>query len=176
MRVIILMLAFLILLSACAQKEERIEITTVFNHGEKIPEKYTCDGADVSPPLKIQNVPAQAKTIAIIVEDPDAPLGTFTHWIIWNIPAQEKVYIPQGVPQEGRVTDPIEAVQGINDFRKIGYNGPCPPPGKTHRYYIRVYALDTELNLKPGANRAELEKAIKGHVLAEGSLYGTYQH
>ncbi len=176
MRVAIIAVALLILMLACTQKGEKIEVTTVFKPGEKIPAKYTCDGADISPPLRIQKISSKAKTIAVILDDPDAPLGTFTHWIIWNIPAQEKVYIPEGLPKEGKISDPIEAVQGINDFRKTGYNGPCPPPGKAHRYYIRVYALDTYLNLKAGANRAELEKAMRGHILAEGSTYGMYQH
>jgi Raf kinase inhibitor-like YbhB/YbcL family protein len=146
-----------------------------FADGGAIPKTYTCDGGDVSPPLKWSGVPEAAKSLALVVEDPDAPRGTWTHWVLFDIPA-DVGELPQGVPTEGRVElgpGGKAARQGKNDFGKTGYGGPCPPSG-THRYVFRIYALGTELGLGPGTTRDQLLRAVKGHVLAEGRLTGRY--
>lgn len=142
-----------------------------FGAREEIPEKYTCDGLDVSPPLSWSGYPAETKSFVIIMEDPDAPGGAFTHWIIYNIPV-EVVELPEGVPAEDRLES--GALQGINDFGRVGYGGPCPPPGETHRYFFRIYALDTVLELPPGATREEVLAALEGHIVGEGGLTGLY--
>lgn len=130
----------------------------------KFPAEYTCDGRDISPKVELSGL--NAKSIAMILDDPDAPSGTFTHWVIWNIKPTE--VIPAGIPNEANVTKPIEAVQGINTGREIGYMGPCPPSGRPHRYFLRVYGLDSMLSLRPGSNRADLERAMKGHIVEQG--------
>jgi len=135
----------------------------------QFPAVYTCDGRDVSPKIELSGL--NAKSIAMILEDPDAPSGNFTHWIIWNIKPTE--VIPGGIPNTANVTKPIEAVQGMNTGREIGYMGPCPPPGKPHRYFLRVYGLDSMLNLKPGSNRTDLEKAMRGHIIQQGEAMAT---
>ncbi len=137
---------------------------------EEFPQKYTCDGADVSPEVGVTGA-ENAEALAIIVDDPDAPGGTFTHWIAWNLPPAS---IPESLPKVGTVKSPVRAVQGVNDFGRVGYAGPCPPPGKPHRYFFRVYALDAPLELEAGATRAELERAMKGHVIAYGEAVATY--
>jgi|Deesub1362A_J573_1020465.scaffolds.fasta_scaffold00065_41 hypothetical protein len=138
------------------------------------PKKYTCDGMDVSPRIKINGVAENAKSIALIMDDPDAPMRTFTHWIIWNIPASKEVVIPEAFPTDVVVEKPLKAVQGVNDFKKIGYGGPCPPPGKPHRYFFRVYVLDRELDLKPGSNRNDLESAMEGGIIQYGEAIAIY--
>jgi Raf kinase inhibitor-like YbhB/YbcL family protein len=145
--------------------------TTAFAAGGAIPKKYTCDAADVSPALQWNDAPAGTESFALIADDPDAPVGTWTHWVIWNIPAKATA-LPEGVPKAGESGD--GALQGKNDFKRIGYGGPCPPPGKPHRYFFKLYALDAKLDLKAGAGRSELERAIKNHVLAQTELMGTY--
>lgn len=145
--------------------------TTAFAAGGAIPKKYTCDAADVSPALQWNDAPAGTGSFALIADDPDAPVGTWTHWVIWNIPAKATT-LPEGVPKTGKSGD--GALQGNNDFKRIGYGGPCPPPGKPHRYFFRLYALNAALDLKEGAGRSELERAIQGHVLAQTELMGTY--
>ena len=145
--------------------------TTAFSPGGAIPKSYTCDGADESPDLSWSGAPAGVKSFALIADDPDAPVGTWTHWLIWNIPAQS-TGLPKGVPKVETLDDGTR--QGRNNFRRIGYGGPCPPPGKPHRYYFKVYALDAKLELKPGATKEELERAMKGHMLAQGELMGKY--
>jgi len=145
--------------------------TTAFSPGGAIPKSYTCDGTDASPDLSWSGAPAGVQSFAMIADDPDAPVGTWTHWLIWNIPAQSPGLL-KGVPKDETLIDGTR--QGRNDFRRIGYGGPCPPPGKPHRYFLKVYALDTKLDLKAGANRDELERATKGHVLAQGELMGKY--
>lgn len=144
--------------------------STAFNEGEAIPRQYTCDGINISPPLEWSGVPKTAKTIAIIADDPDAPAGTWVHWVLYNLPA-ENIGMVENLP----ATENLNAggSQGKNDFGKIGYGGPCPPSG-THRYFFKVYAVDTELPLKAGATKAEVEKAMEGHVLAQAQLMGTY--
>ena len=143
----------------------KMKITSsAFQEGGNIPSKFTCDGADSSPPLQISEVPSGAKSVALIVDDPDAPSGLFTHWTVWNISPQTTT-IAEGSGPKG--------VQGTNDFGKSGYGGPCPPSG-THRYYFKIFALDRELDLPGGAKRSELDAAMKGHVVAQGVLMGRY--
>ncbi len=145
--------------------------TTAFPPGGAIPPNYTCDGADVSPDLSWSGAPAAVQSFALIADDSDAPAGTWTHWLIWNIPAQS-TGMPKSVPTNETLAD--GARQGRNDFQRIGYSGPCPPAGKPHRYFFRLYALNDKLDLRAGANRYELEEAMKGGVLAQGELMARY--
>jgi Raf kinase inhibitor-like YbhB/YbcL family protein len=145
--------------------------STAFSKGGMIPRDYTCDGKDISPPLAWTGVPEGTKSLALICDDPDAPMGTWVHWVIFNIPARIED-LPASIPPEQVLES--GARHGINDFRKFGYGGPCPPGG-THRYYFKVYALDIELVEKPGITKAELLKAMEGHILAEGRLMGRYR-
>lgn len=148
-----------------------IKITsTAFEEGGLIPEKYTCDGMDVSPPLAWGSAPEGTKTFALICDDPDAPMGTWVHWVLFNLPASVNE-LSENIPPERELEN--GAKQGTNDFMKIGYGGPCPPGG-THRYYFKLYALDTELNLEAGAKKPQLLNAIEGHILVEGRLMGRY--
>jgi len=152
------------------QKNE-IKVTSVaFQQGQPIPRQYTCAGVNISPPLEWSGLPKTAKTIAIVVNDPDAPGGTWVHWVLYNVPADNIGFV-ENVP----VSETLKAggFQGKNDFGKIGYGGPCPPSG-THRYFFKLYAVDAELPLKAGATWAELEKALDDHVVAQGQLMGTY--
>jgi len=138
--------------------------SSAFHEGANIPSKFTCDGSDTSPPLQIAGVPSGAKSLVLIVDDPDAPGGLFTHWLVWNIPPQTGSIAEGSAPQ---------GVQGANDFGKSGYRGPCPPPG-THRYSFKIFALDRELELRSGAKRSQVDAAMKGHVIAQGELVGRY--
>jgi Raf kinase inhibitor-like YbhB/YbcL family protein len=148
-------------------------ISNAFKEGGAIPIEHTCDGDDLSPALSWSNVPEAAQSLALICEDPDAPKGTFVHWIIYNL-APTTSALAEGVPAVEMLPD--GAVQGQNDLDLVGYGGPCPPPGdRAHRYFFRLYALDTEVRLPAGAGRNELALAIEGHILAEGHLMGTYQ-
>jgi len=145
--------------------------STAFKDGEMIPGKYTCDGANISPPLSWNALPAGTKSLVLICDDPDAPAGTWVHWVYYDIPP-ETTDLPENVaplqhPQTG-------GTQGKNDFRKIGYGGPCPPGG-THRYYFKIYALDVMLVLPPGATKAEVLKAMEGHVVDKTALMGKYK-
>ena len=146
--------------------------SSAFSEGSAIPKKHTCDDRDASPPLKWSGVPANAKSLALICDDPDAPAGTWVHWVLYNIPAMV-TELPEGVP----ATEVVQggAKQGLNDFQRLGYGGPCPPRGKPHRYYFKLYALDAELSLKPSATKRDVVNAMQGHILAEGQLMGTYQ-
>jgi len=144
----------------------------VFTNGAPIPDRDTCDGANVSPPLKWMGTPSGAKSLALICEDPDAPGGTWTHWVLYNIPPTT-TELPEGVPATPSTPDKLQ--QGTNDFKQAGYGGPCPPGGASHRYFFRLYALDTELSLPAGTTEADLLQAIKGHILAGGELMGTYK-
>lgn len=146
--------------------------STAFASGAAIPDAYTCKGADVSPVLVWSSPAGQISSFAIIMDDPDAPAGTWVHWVLWNIPPNTHA-LPENVNKSG--TLPTGALQGRNDFGKVGYNGPCPPPGKTHRYYFRLYALDAMLALEPGATRQQLDAAMKGHVLGKAEHMGTYK-
>jgi hypothetical protein len=146
---------------------ENLTLTSpAFEDGGAIAAKYTCDSENSSPPLVIGSVPDKARSLALIVDDPDAPGGMWVHWVAWNIPPQTRE-IPENWLPDG-------ASQGRNDWRRNKYGGPCPPSG-THHYYFKLYALDTTLNLEPMATKADLELAMKGHVLASGQLMGTYQ-
>jgi len=150
-----------------------ITITSpAFAGGRPIPAKYTCDGSDVSPPLQWTNAPANAKSFALIADDPDAPMGTWVHWVLYDLSAGTNA-LPEDAAKSQYFSG--NAKQGINDFKCPGYGGPCPPPGKPHRYFFKLYALDTLLDLKPGATKKDVEAAMQGHVLAEGRLMGTYQ-
>jgi len=143
-----------------------------FQKGGWIPPRYTCDGKDLSPDLAWSGAPDGTKSFALICEDPDAPMGTWIHWIIFNLPARTTA-LPVGVPTTGELAD--GARQGLNDFHRIGYGGPCPPKGPAHRYFFTLYALDTKLPLKPGIKKKDLMRAMQGHVLSETSLMGRYQ-
>ena len=145
--------------------------SNAFPNGETIPKKFTCDGPDVSPQLSWKNAPPSAQSFALVMDDPDAPVGTWVHWVLYNLPANTKE-LPEGVEKQEKLAS--GAAQGRNDFRKIGYGGPCPPPGKPHRYFLKLYALDGKLNLSAGATKADLERAMKGHVLGEAELMGRY--
>ena len=143
----------------------KMKITSsAFQEGANVPSKFTCDGADTSPPLQIADVPAGAKSLVLLVDDPDAPSGLFTHWIVWNISPQTSS-VGEGSAPKG--------VQGTNDFGKSGYGGPCSPSG-SHRYFFKIFALDRELDFPAGAKRAQLDAAMKGHVIAQGELMGRY--
>lgn len=146
-----------------------------FAEGAAIPKVFTCDGKDISPPLAWSGVPASTRELALLCDDPDAPRGTWTHWILFNVPPQV-TGLPEAVPAASRAKSgepQTPAPQGKNDFGKNGYGGPCPPSG-THRYVFRLFALDTHLPPEAGASRKALLQAIQGHVLAEGKLVGTY--
>jgi Raf kinase inhibitor-like YbhB/YbcL family protein len=145
--------------------------STAFSAHQAIPKKFTCDGPDVSPKLSWSDPPAKTQSFALIMDDPDAPGGTWVHWVFYDAPTDAKE-LPEGVPKQEEL--PGGARQGRNDFGKIGYGGPCPPPGKPHRYFFKVYALDTKLNLKSGATKADVERAMKGHILAQAELIGRY--
>lgn len=145
--------------------------STAFSSGASIAKNYTCDGSDVSPSLSWTGAPAGTQSFALIADDPDAPAGTWVHWILYNLPGSAKE-LPEGVKKEQQLSD--GTLQGRNDFRKIGYNGPCPPPGKPHRYFFKLYALNAKLALKAGATNNDVESAMKGHVLAQTELLGKY--
>ncbi|MFN3477424.1 MAG: YbhB/YbcL family Raf kinase inhibitor-like protein [Candidatus Methylomirabilales bacterium] len=143
-----------------------------FQPDQSIPRKYTCDGPDVSVPLRWTDPPPGTKSFALIADDPDAPMGTWVHWVLYDLPAETRE-LPEGLPSQERL--PNGAKQGLNDFRRVGYGGPCPPPGPAHRYFFKLYALDSPTNLKPRATKQQLLDAMKGHILAEAQLIGRYQ-
>ncbi|MDX1670946.1 MAG: YbhB/YbcL family Raf kinase inhibitor-like protein, partial [Balneolaceae bacterium] len=144
--------------------------STAFNEGDAIPEKYTCDGEDISPPLSWNGAPEGTVSYALVSDDPDAPGQTWVHWVIYNLPANVSE-LGEQVPTDKKLDN--RALQGKNDFGNIGYGGPCPPGG-THRYFFRLYALNSELDLEPGATKAELMDAIDGRILEETQLMGRY--
>jgi len=170
--VAVLMAAFGSLLYALAEGKEvpRMETLTIsspdFSQGGAIPARHTCDGNDTSPVLIIAKVPPSAQSLALIMDDPDAPMGDWVHWVVWNIPARTRE-----IPENSL---PPQAVQGKNDWHRNSYGGPCPPSG-THRYFFRVYALDTTLHLGNSTTKGDLERAMQGHILAKGELMGTYK-
>lgn len=131
-----------------------------------IPARYTCDGSNINPPLEISNVPAEAKSLALIVDDPDAPVGNWVHWVVWDIDPATREIAEDSVPRN--------AIQGKNDWKRNSYGGPCPPSG-VHRYFFKLYALDTKLNLGAGTTKTDLEKAMQGHILAKAELIGLYK-
>jgi Raf kinase inhibitor-like YbhB/YbcL family protein len=136
----------------------------VFENNQLIPAKYTCDGDNVNPPLTIEGVPEGAKSLALIVDDPDCPTGTWNHWLVWNIPPTTRKIEENKVP----------GTEGISTYRKHAYGGPCPPSG-THRYFFKVYALDAKLDLTANSTKKDVERAMESHVLAEGELVGLYR-
>lgn len=144
----------------------------IFQDGQKIPVKYTCDGQDMSPPLTWSEPPTGVQTFALIMDDPDAPGRVFTHWVIFNLPADTRE-LPEALPTAGQL--PSGALQGKNDFGKIGYGGPCPPSGPAHRYRFSLYALDQALDLPVSVSKGQVLKAMEGHILAQGLLTGVYQ-
>ena len=143
-----------------------------FKAGEYIPEVFSCGGRDISPSLTWQGVPPGTVTLALTCTDPDAPVGIWVHWIIFNLPASLRG-LEDNFPVRANLPSGIR--QGMNDFRKIGYLGPCPPPGRPHRYFFRLYALDRQLDLPAGVSRPDLEKAMKGHILEEAELMGLFR-
>ncbi len=146
--------------------------SSAFQKGGDIPRKYTCHGTDLSPPLQWKNSPLGTKSFALIADDPDVPVGTWVHWVIYDLPANTQE-LAEGVPVSETLSK--GGKQGINDFKKTGYGGPCPPPGPAHRYFFKLYALDAQTNLKPGATKQKLLDAIKGHILAQAELIGRYK-
>lgn len=149
--------------TSSTQAQAQLVVTSpAFEPNGTIPSQYTCDGKDVNPPLHIEKIPPEAKSLAIIVDDPDAPSGTWVHWVMWNIPITREI---------GENTAP--GMQGMNDFSKHRYNGPCPPGG-VHRYYYKVYALDDVLNIPASSDKGDLERAMTPHILAYGELIGRY--
>ena len=166
----VLMLALSLITSGVRAKipsEHAMKLSSPdFSDGGNIPERFTCEGKDVSPTLTIDGVPKEAKSLVLIVDDPDAPAGNFTHWLMWNI-------VPTPTEIVGN-KPPLHAVQGVNDFGKSKYSGPCPPPGGVHRYYFRLYALDASVGLPPKSKRNVVDSAMKGHIIAEATLMGRY--
>ncbi len=146
--------------------------STAFPPGGDIPSKYTCSGADVSPALIWNDPPAGTQSFALIADDPDAPVGTWVHWVAYDLPASAR-QLTEGVPKAEAIAG--GGIQGQNDFGKTGYGGPCPPPGKPHRYYFKLYALDGKLSLKPGATKKVVEAAMEGHILAQAEVMGRFQ-
>jgi Raf kinase inhibitor-like YbhB/YbcL family protein len=181
--VVVLVIMLILLFCCCkgrAQTDsetaggEKMEIkvtSSAFAEGGLIPAKYTCDGSDISPPLQWEAVPEGTKSIALISDDPDAPMGTWVHWVLFNLPAESKG-LEENIPSDK--TLPNGARQGLTDFGRVGYGGPCPPSG-THRYFFKVYALDMKLDLAAGAKKSELLKAMEGHILGQGQLIGKYK-
>lgn len=151
---------------------ESMIIQSVFEQHMPIPLQFTCEGKNVSPPLKFLNVPKEAKSLVLIMDDPDAPRGVFDHWIVWNIPS-ELNQLSEGGKELFYPSSLVK--QGLNGFQKVEYQGPCPPPGKPHHYFFKLYALDALLELKEGASKAEVEQAMQGHVLNQAKLVGIYQ-
>ncbi len=165
-------LFFVLILFTCEESNMKFQITSsAFKDGEMIPSKYTCDGENISPPLSWSEIPNGTKSLALINDDPDAPVGDWVHWIVFNIPhdvqelkeaASNKKLLPKGT------------IEGLNDWNRVGYGGPCPPSG-VHRYFFKLYALDNVLSLKEGATKRQLLDAMKGHILGTAQLIGKYQ-
>ncbi|HYX67920.1 MAG TPA: YbhB/YbcL family Raf kinase inhibitor-like protein [Terriglobales bacterium] len=143
-----------------------------FPAGGDIPRRFTCDGENLSPALSWSAPPKGTQSMALITDDPDAPGGTFVHWVLYNLPANTHE-LPEGLPASADL--PSGGRQGTNDFRRLGYGGPCPPAGKPHRYFFRLFALDRKLDLRSGAGRSDLDQAMKGSILAQGEVMGRYQ-
>ncbi len=158
--------------AADKNSKDTMQLTsTAFTEGQPIPAKYTCEGKNISPPLKWSGVSAGAKSLALIADDPEAPVGTWVHWVLFDLsPGTSE--LPEDMAKSQHVAG---APQGLNDFKHLGYGGPCPPPGKPHRYFFKLYALDTTLGLKPGATKQEVERAMQNHVLAQAQLMGTFK-
>lgn len=142
---------------------EELKVTSSsFDNQDSIPKKYSCDGENVNPPLKIENIPQEGKSIVLIVDDPDAPMGTWVHWVVWNIPIKKMIE-----------ENSVPGTEGLNDSMRHNYGGPCPPSG-SHRYFFKVYVLDTKLDIASNSRKEDVEKAMEGHILAKGVLIGIY--
>jgi Raf kinase inhibitor-like YbhB/YbcL family protein len=175
MRAPIRLVIFLLVVANTMAKDPaaKLEIKSpAFTDGATIPVQFTCSGANISPALTWSRPPAGTKSLALIVDDPDAPAGTWVHWVVYNLPTSSRG-LPQGVPQAESIADGGE--QGLNDFPHTGYSGPCPPPGKPHRYFFRLYALDTLLNVGSAARRKDVDSAMRGHILAQGEWMGRFE-
>lgn len=146
--------------------------SSAFAQGQSIPQNNSCDGPDFSVPLTWTEPPAGTKSFALIADDPDAPMGTWVHWVLYDLPAEAR-RLSEAVPKQETLSDGSK--QGMNDFERIGYGGPCPPPGKPHRYFFKLYALDKKIGLVPRATKPQLLDAMKSHILAEAQLMGTYK-
>ncbi len=168
----ITLFAFLLLLTAAPSFAFDLK-SPAFGQNASIPRTHSCDGPDRSPPLRWTDPPSGAKSYALVVEDPDAPSGTWVHWVLYRIPPATR-QLPEGVPT--RETVPGAGTQGVNDFKKVGWGGPCPPPGSAHRYVFTLYALDSDLTLPPGTTRSDLQTAMEGHVLGQAELTGRFQN
>ncbi len=185
-RIIIMIFILLVIIvsgfSGCIEGEKKdnikevgvmqnISISAEFKYGDVIPSEYTCMGKDISPELSWTGIPEGTESIALVMDDPDAPGGTFVHWVLFNIPAVTQK-LPKAVNKD-KILDDFGR-QGMTDFEDVGYGGPCPPPGKYHRYYFRIYALDKMLELLPGSSRKQVDSAMESHILAKGELVGIY--
>jgi len=169
MRVVLFTAIFSVSVGLSQESGKRITLrvtSPAFENNKTIPSKYGCDGPNVSPPVKIENIPPEAKSLALVFDDKDAPRGTYVHWVLWNIDPSVGDIKENSVP-EG-------AIQGTNDFNRNHYGGPCPPT-RPHKYALIVYALDARLNLDPKSGKADLEKALEGHIIAQGRLMGVYR-
>lgn len=171
-RVLFVLPAIFLLLASGAVCKEAVKMNTfsiespAFQNNTSIPKQYTCDGKDINPPLVMRNVPDGTRSLALIVDDPDAPMGTWVHWVVWNIDPGTVEITENAVPRG--------AMQGRNDFKKTSYGGPCPPSG-SHRYFFKIYALDTMLDLSSNSTKQDVEKAMKGHVLGDAQTMGLYK-
>lgn len=171
-RLVILLTCLALATAAFGQHGGSMKIeSSAFMNGQPIPQKFTCQGDDTSPALSWSGAPSTTKSLALIADDPDAPVGIWVHWVLFDLAANTHS-LPENVAKSEHAQS---GIQGTNDFKKIGYGGPCPPPGKPHRYFFKLYALDTTLSLKAGATKQDVEKAMQGHVLAHAELMGTYQ-
>lgn len=149
-----------------AEQGGKMKLTTVFAHNENIPSEYTCDGQDLAPLLTVSQVPANTKSLVLIVDDPDAPIKTWVHWLVYNLPADTRTIDAKNLPPEAK--------QGMTDFGRIGWGGPCPPSG-THRYFFKLYAIDTIIDMPAGIDKVQLENAISNHTIEKTELVGLYQ-
>ncbi len=171
MTISLLTILFALIFVSYSLGREAIKVEAPFKEGQGIPLKYTCDGEDISPQIRWSGQPSNTRSFVMVMDDPDAPGGTFTHWIVYDIPASQKS-LPENFPKSSQVGN---IKQGVNDFGDVGYGGPCPPRGYTHRYFIKVYALDVEsLGIKPGATRREVESKMWGHIIGQGQIMGRY--
>lgn len=176
----VLLCAFLLACSASDQKAaappaaaEKFTLSSAaFDAGGMIPRQFSCEGSDISPALKWTDPPAGTQSLALIVDDPDAPAGTWVHWVLYDLPASARE-LPEAMATDAEL--PSGARHGRNDFRRLGYGGPCPPPGPAHHYHFKLYALDQKLDLKAGATKAQVEHAMEGHILAKAELIGLYR-
>jgi Raf kinase inhibitor-like YbhB/YbcL family protein len=169
---VFLALVLACLLAQAQQGAHTLQLTSSgFTSGSAIPNQFTCKGSDISPALQWSGAPANTASFAIIMDDPDAPAGTWVHWVIWNLPAATRS-LPEGVPKREKLPD--GARQGRNSFEKVGYNGPCPPAGQTHRYFFRLYALDKGFSVEPYGGGTNVQVAMQGHILAQTEYMGTF--